>query len=143
MPLFDRIASVVVAGETSTVEITGLRFVFNISKTKTSAQNILKLKIYNLGAITSAKIQERDSAITLKVGYTNDVGTEIVFNGTTTRVNSFRDFPHTVLDIEAGDGMDKLREARSNISNASGVSVSQILTQLSSDLGVVVKDITN
>lgn len=143
MPLFNRIASIIVEGSGSSVEITGLRFVFTIDKTKTSSQNVLKLKIYNLSTDTSSKIQEKDSTIILKIGYEDDVGEEIIFSGTITRATSVKDFPHTILDIESGDGMDKLREARSNISNASGVSVNQILNQLSNDLGVVVKTITN
>ena len=142
MPLFNRVASVIVESSGSSVEITGLRLVFSIEKTKTSTQNVLKLKIYNLSDDTSAKVQEKDSKIILKVGYEEDTGEEIIFSGSITRVNSLKDFPNTVLDIESGDGMDKLREARSNISNTSGVSVTQILSQLSEDLGVVVKEIT-
>ncbi len=142
MPLFNRIASVIVEGSGSSVEITKLRFVFSIEKTKTSTQNILKLQIYNLSSDTSAKIQEKDSTIILKVGYLDDVGLEVIFSGSITRVTPHIDFPHTILSIESGDGMERLREARSNISNSEGVSVNQILSQLSDDLGVVVKDIT-
>ena len=143
MPLFNRVASVIVEGPGSSVEIRGLRFVFSIEKTKTSTQNTLKLKIYNLSDTTSAKVQEKDSTIILKVGYEEDSGEEVIFSGSITRATSVKEFPHTILNIESGDGMDKLREARSNISNAGGVSVTQILNQLSSDLGVVVKSITD
>lgn len=143
MPLFNRLASVIVEGPESSVEITGLRFVFTIEKTKTPTQNSLKLQIYNLSSDTSAKIQEKDSKIILKVGYKDDVGEEIIFSGSITRTTPRIDFPHTILDIESGDGMDRLREARSNISNVSGVSINQILSQLSEDLGVVIKDITS
>ena len=142
MPLFNRSASITVMGSGSAVEITGLRFVFDIQKTKTSSQNVLKLRIYNLSSDTSAKIQEKDSTIILRVGYGEDSGEEIIFSGNITRVTSLKESPHVILDIESGDGMDKLREARSNISNAGGVSVNQILSQLSTDLGVVVKEIT-
>lgn len=144
MPLFNRSASVIIGDPSSdnAIEISGLRFVFTIEQTKTSSQNTLKLKIYNLSDATSAKFQVKDAALTLKVGYERDVGREIIFSGSITRVAMLKDYPHTVLDIECGDGMDKLREARSNISNAENVSVTQILNQLGSDLGVVVKDIT-
>jgi len=143
MHLFNRVASVTVEGSAATgVEISGLRFVFKIEKTKTSTQNSLKLKIYNLSEDTIARIQEKDSKITLKVGYVEDSGAEIIFSGSITRVISVKDYPHTILDIESGDGMNKLREARSNLSNISGVGVTQVLEQLSKDLGIVVREIT-
>lgn len=142
MALYNRLASIIVSDETTSTEISGVRMVFSIEKDNSSKQNGMSIQVTNLSENTRSKIKETGNNLILKVGYTNDSGDEIVFNGDISRV--FDNFipPDVITNIECGDGLNAMREARSSISKSEGVTVSQVISTLANDLGVAVKEIT-
>lgn len=141
MPLFNRVYEVIIetTGENAErIEIRDLRIEFKVKKTSDEEQNSLILNIYNLSQSTRSKIQENDSLIIFKAGYSEEFGPEVLFIGEITNV--IQDFqpPEIITSIEAIDGNVTLREVVFFESFAAGSNALDIVNVLvrQTDLGV-------
>lgn len=140
---FNRTASVVIGPKGQTgVEISGLRIVFDIKKTASTAQNALTLKIYNLSETTRSFIDDDDNQVIVRAGYENEDGEENIFIGTVTNVTTKYEGADVVTTIESGDGHDVLKDAKLFESFKPGTTAEQVVKALSDSFGVAVKEIS-
>ncbi len=122
------------------VEITGLRVVFEITKSIVGYPNLAKIQVYNLSDDTAAKISTIQvqtgggittqvyTTVILKAGYAGNIGQ--VFQGDIFNALFRRDREHKIIEIHAKDGLRDLDEAKFSKSYASGVKIKQIVTDL-------------
>jgi hypothetical protein len=113
----------------------GLRFDFKVTKTLKPAPNKAAINIYNLNRDHRAQISQlKVVPVSLDVGY--EGGHDQIFLGfmrvgLTTRVG-----PDILTHITAGDGEEKIRKSRVNVSIAKGTPADQVLRQVAESVGV-------
>lgn len=135
MTQFNRTASLVIGrrGETAKV-LSGLRIVFNVTKTEGKEPNTAKIEIYNLSQESRNIIRMREEAdtlfIILNAGYIDGDGEELVFTGNVKAISHQIIKPEVVTIIEASDGANALFSTKLSISHGAGVSADTILLQV-------------
>ena len=135
MTQFNRSASLVIGrrGETAKV-LSGLRIVFNVTKTEGKEPNTAKIEVYNLSQESRNIIRMRTENDTLFVilnaGYTDGDGEELVFTGNVKSISHQILRPEIVTIIEASDGANALFSTKLSISYGVGVSADTILLQI-------------
>lgn len=142
MALFNRTASVLVDAEGLRTEIKNVRIAFRCEKTTKQTKNSATLSIYNLAAPTRAKIDKDDAQITIKAGYTDDSGEEVLFFGDVVYTNHRFVSPDIISEIELKDGANALRDKRLSESFKPGTTAKQVIDKLVSELGLPVREIT-
>lgn len=147
--LFGRIGSVSVTqkGAARATEFKGLRFSFNVSKTSEANPNNGKVTIFNLSAQGRALVEEPDSQVIVKAGYSgfgvNPLDlvfdkSEIIYVGDV-RLNGIhneRQGPDIATTLECSTGLIAMREAKMNKSYAPGTTALQVITDMASSLGL-------
>lgn len=108
--LFSRKAQTIVAPVDGTegIDVTGLRTVFNVSKTSTSEPNTATVGVYNLSPYSRDRIQAKDQFVILRAGYEDLV--QQVCSGVVKRVEHKREGVDIVTEMELKDGGKDLLE---------------------------------
>lgn len=85
------------------LDLSDLRIEFNISQADIQTPNSASIRVWNLSADTSKRIEKEFTRVTLQAGYGKDVG--IIFDGTVVQLRRGRaNATDTYLDISAADG---------------------------------------
>lgn len=129
--LYDRYAQLIIAPLSggAGIELVGLRFNFNVKKTKTSEPNTATIKIYNLAQNTRDNIQAKNQGIVLSAGYRDY--SERLFVGVIKRLEHKRDNTEIVTEMECKDGgIDLSRSVEFKKSYASGTSKLRIIKDI-------------
>jgi hypothetical protein len=132
---FRRSASLTVGrrGETAKV-FTGLRIVFNVTKTESKEPNTATIEVYNLNEESRNLIKMREKNDTLFVilnaGYLDGDGEELVFTGNVKGITHQVDKPDIATVITAADGDNALFNSKLSLSHGAGVSADTILQQV-------------
>lgn len=137
--LFDRTASVTITGNGEARTITDLRIMFSARKSRGGTPNMLTVQIYNPNASTRQAALDTSATVELSAGYAGEnilVSRAEIDFAIVDRVP-----PDIVLDIEAQEGLRKLRETTISVSHASGSSVQTVLDEIVGRLGIDVRPI--
>ncbi len=141
MMQFDRIASIEIGPPGGAgLRVDKSRIVFQVDKTDKVESNKCRVEILNLSDATRARIRETDDAITIKAGYAEDGGEEVVFMGRVVRLEHRYPAPDIVTRIEGGDGISELRESRTSASFAGNAKMQDIVDKLIDDFGLELRD---
>lgn len=142
MSLFDRVAAVDIQPQGGSgirakyLNGIGSRIIFDVTRTHTETSNTATISIYNLSHEHRAQLQGKNAKVRLYAGYKEDTGAEQLFMGTSSFINSRREPPDVITEIQAQDGIKELREFRVSLSYKPGVSVQQVLTGIAGKLGI-------
>jgi len=140
--LFNRSASILVDANGQRTVIDTVRITFKCEKTTNQTKNSAVLSIYNLAEATRSKIDADGAQITIKAGYTEDSGEEILFVGDVVYTNHRFISPDVISEIELKDGGNALRDKRLSESFKPGTTAQQIVDKLTGELGLPIKEIT-
>ncbi len=129
---FDRIASVIIGNK----DISGLDVAFRVKKTLTPDPNKAEISVYNLGSETRSSVETAKTVhVKLKVGY-RAAGLSQLFQGDLRRAFSAYKPPDWVTTIRTGDGETAHATARVNKSFKSGATIQQVLSEITTALGI-------
>jgi len=139
--LFNRDLSLVVGGveiktRPTDQDVTApiLRVTFEVQRTLKPEPNTAKITVYNLSADTRSKLGEEIKLVELIAGYVGN--TSKIFHGDLNFVASTRSGADWITTIEAKDGGDRYRKARSSISFKPGVKIEKVVGAMLDDLGL-------
>lgn len=116
------------------VLVDALRVTFNITKSLEPFPNSSTIEITNLSATSRALIEEKRSVVVLSAGYGTDL--KNIFIGDIARISTKRVGPDVITEIEAGDGEVAFKDAKLDASFAPGTRFSQVLSAITSSLGL-------
>jgi len=139
LPLFNRSISVELQTNTSLILIKDLKIDFECDKNEKSDTNTCKIKIFNMSNSTIDKIKDIDVDVTLKAGYLDFDGEEVLFKGNLTTLFTMHPKPNRVTSIVINDGEKQLNEALSSMAFKEGTSVKQVLNEAIKNLGLPLK----
>ena len=131
--LFDRTASVIVSlvGQTTGIQLSGLRIDFDVTKTADTKTNTATVKVYNLSEDTRNQLSTVETPqLVLNAGYVQDSGEEVLFVGDVTNIKHERATPDWISTFECDDGEIALKDNRLSITRVAGASAKEILTTL-------------
>ena len=136
-PLFGRFAQLVVSNSSQGVDLSQLRFRFEVRANDADTPNVLTVRIYNLKESTVKKIIAEFDTVTLTAGYENGAkGT--IFTGTVKQFKFGRERNvDSYLEILAADG-DLAHQSTVNIARPAGTTDSQSLSDLAAAMGIPV-----
>lgn len=144
MPLFKRTANILVGKPGSVgIELEGFRVTFDIRKTNTRDPNQARIEIYGLSEGTRSRIEEDNQTITLKAGYEEASGPEVIYVGDISYTYPIIQRPEVVTIIEAGDGESTLNSVKDVLSYGPNISVKRILTDIVNSFGLPKKSNLN
>jgi len=130
--LFGRKIRVVV----STIEITDLDMVFQVTKTLKPEPNKAELTIFNLNPDHRSSLEQMKSApVQIEAGYQG--GTSVLFLGDLRTAMTVHQGPDFITKLSSGDGEKAIKTARVNVSLKKGAaSVDKVLESVAKALGV-------
>jgi hypothetical protein len=125
-----RVCEVVVGDATAGTGIAmkDLRIEFDVCKTIGHTPNTALIKIRNLAPENEAKIKGEFTEILLNAGYEGQ--SRLIFAGNIKHTSRYRDGNDYVMEIEAADGDDDLRNTVVNSTLAAGTTISQAVDHL-------------
>lgn len=132
--LFDRFCEVSITN-TSNKIFKDLRTKFEVVKSSIAKDNITKIDIYNLSSSSQSFVCQKDSVVNLRVGYVNDVVSNISTSDIT-KVITTNTETDSVTTIYATEGAFSLKYNYITISTTNSVSLSQLADIISSQSGV-------
>jgi hypothetical protein len=127
------------SGDSSALDLSGLRIVFEIEKSAIGYPSKAKVLIYNLSNSSRQRIRTEFDRITLEAGYEDDFG--VIFQGEIFNVFNRREQPEYVTEIYASDGGFNYRESYTSRSYGAGVTVARIVSDLRTDMNLDVGQI--
>lgn len=131
IPLRDRRIRVVV----DTIEITGLRITFKVSKSLKPEPNTAELRIWNLNETHQSALEQLQTAkVLIEAGY--KAGTSVLFLGDLRTAKSVTEGPDTVTALSSGDGEKAVKKARVNVSLGKTTTPDQVLRAIAEAMGV-------
>ena len=116
------------------VTSTELKISFEITKDLFGWPNIAKILLFNLSRARTLEISEQFSLVELKAGYVGNLIT--IFKGEIKNIINRRESVDTITEIYAGDGEKPIRESNFIKTFAPGISVKQIVTEISDTFGI-------
>lgn len=138
--LYNRLASLVIGQSGGKgVEIKGLRISFSIQKGATKSPNQCTVKVYNLARDTRAQVEKVGNVLILKAGYEQDFGESTIFTGNIIRVFTKKEGVDWITEIELSDGYIPFRDSKITITFNAGISVAQVIKNLSEKFGLPVR----
>lgn len=137
--LFDRTASLTITGNGEARTIADLRIMFQARKTRGGSPNYLSVQVYNPNPSTRQATLDNRATVELSAGYAGE--NILVSRAEIDFAIVDRAPPDIVLDIEAQEGLRKLRETTISISHASGSSIQTVLDEIVARLGIDVRPI--
>ncbi len=114
--------------------IRDLRIAFRVTKKLTKDPNTLDVQVYNLSDSTRRKIQTKGVPVRLLAGYGENL--ETVFSGDVSLVNHVHQGADWVTRLQSGDGLEKIRSARTKSSFGKGVKITDVVKKLAEDTGL-------
>lgn len=112
-------------------EFSDFRITFEISKTEFGKDpNSCKVSIFNLGENLRNFIFSEKQQITLKAGYTEESGPEVLYIGDISFRENQTKKPDIITIIEAGDGANALKDSKVSIAYGVGAQSNQILREV-------------
>lgn len=132
--LFDRRCTV----HLGDIKISGLRVKFKAEKTLGVDPNVLDLHVYNLSAITRAKLQKKGMQVILVAGYRDEF--QVIYSGQATTIDHLLDGPTWDTHVICGDGEVAFAGAFSSHSFAPGTAWRDVARTVVNDLKVNVGD---
>lgn len=117
------------------LEIEQLTVEFLIKTSLKREPNTMEIKVFNLSEKSRDLIESSTDRIQLDAGH-ESTGIGTLFIGDVSRATSKYEGASWVTSIEAGDGRDRVRSARSAASHAPGTGIGDILRGVVNDLGV-------
>jgi hypothetical protein len=133
MPQFDRVVEVIIetAGSQQALSITDLRVDFHVKKVATNDVNTARVDIFNMSPDQRAVFRSiAKNVLTLKAGYADATGPEVLFRGDITLASVVKTPPNVITRLECGDGTDVLLDTRVSLSYKEGASAKQILRDI-------------
>lgn len=135
------------SGYLGTIDISGLRVSFNITKSLAWSTNTANIKIWNLSQTNRNLIKDYGDQITLYANYSDgsnpslgknpeSKAKEVLFIGDTTSVSHFYDQPEIITVLECGDGEKYLNQIHVTISYAEGAQARAVISQIASQMGI-------
>lgn len=120
--------------QVDTLELSGLRVRFKVSKSLEKEPNKLECVIYNLKQETRDKMKTKGAKVLLTAGYIDS--TAIIFSGDSRTIDHRRDGSDWLTVIHCGDGERAYGTARFNASLPKGTSKSDVLKKALQSLGI-------
>jgi hypothetical protein len=141
LPLYNRKIIATVEKENAILAtLEDFRMSFDIRKTSVSTEpNTGSLSIYNLSDPTISQLNELGALLTVKAGYEDWEGPEVVFIGDTTYITTKATAPNRITRLEAGDGEQALTFTRDSLSFKKGATIRQILNNVVKKFSIGVK----
>lgn len=104
VPQYNRKASLIVGlAEGEALDLSALRFRFDIRRGDLQTPNSADIRVYNLAPQTSQRVEQEFTRVVIQAGYEGNYG--VIFDGTIKQVRRGRQTPtDTYLDITAADG---------------------------------------
>lgn len=118
-----------------TLQVSGLRVSFKVTKSTGKEPNTLDLSITNLSEHSRANVKKKGVKVVLEAGY-EESGVGILFSGFSRTVDHVRDGPNWVTKIQCGDGETAFRYTRVSESFRPGVKLHQIVSYLVQQMGL-------
>lgn len=128
--LFRRELALIVGGR----QVAGLRVAFRATKTLASKPNAIEIRVWNLAPETRAAAQEKGAGVMLSAGYEGDA--RLLFVGDVDLVTHEREGPDWVTTLQAGDGLNAVRQGRIMEAFAAGAKVSDVVRKLAGSMKV-------
>lgn len=132
MALFGRIVTILI-GRPGTIgrEFSNFRITFEVTKTEFGKEpNACKVAIYNLSENLRNFIYNEKQQITVKAGYQEESGAEVIYIGDVTNRENQIKKPDIITLIEAGDGANTLKNSKVSIAYGVGAQSNQILNEV-------------
>lgn len=134
MALFNRVLSLKVGkpGSEDGVLIKDHRVAFDVEKANTKEPNTAKITIYNIGATAKEAIDldPVGKVVILEAGYSEDVGTEILYIGSLIDLTYNKNRPDTEYVIMASDGYEAMTSKKFGKSYAKGTKAKTVLNDV-------------
>jgi hypothetical protein len=139
---FDRKATVIISSDGQTgLSTSGLRVVFDVKKTSTVDFNTANVSVYNLSETTRNQIKKLGGQITVKAGYSQDSGEQVIFVGDISMASSEIVKPEVVTKFEANDGEKRIHSKKLSVSYKAGTGGKQIVKDIISTTSFPLKNI--
>jgi len=135
---FKRIIEMSSASDTEKISITDLFMSFEVEKTDVTTPNKATIKIYNLSKDTAVKFGKIKNTLTIKFGYEDESGAQIVFIGSINKSEYRKESTEKILEIEAFDGLSNSLEKNFDASYGENALDANILQDLIDNLGLPV-----
>ncbi len=120
-------------------EYKDFRIAFKVTKTLQSTPNTAEVTISNLSEETRSQIESSNKILTLRAGYADEGGAEVLFIGDVSRFVTEYQPPNIDFVMSCGDGEKKLATTLVSLSFAENASALSVLNSLASKLGTVVR----
>jgi len=127
---FGRELALIVGGR----QVAGLRVAFRATKTLDSKPNAIEIRVWNLAPETRAAAQEKGAGVMLSAGYRGDV--RLVFVGDVDLVTHAREGADWVATLQAGDGLNAVRQGRIMEAFAAGAKTRDVVRSLAKQMKV-------
>ena len=140
MPRWNRKSQLLIGppGEEGVLFDERFRIAFSVLKTDTQDANRMAVEVYGLSRQTRDVVATLENRVILTAGYETEQ--EVLAVGDVETYSIRREPPNIITEIQCGDGVRAMKEARSNISVDGVVSVRRILDKIADDLGLEVRD---
>lgn len=127
-------------GYTGNLSISNLRISFSVSKTLSWSANSATVRIWNISEDKRSRIKDYGDQITLRAGYREDAGEQLLFIGNTTQVSHLFDQPEIITTLEAGDGESILNQKYISYSFEEGSTVREIIELVAERMGINISE---
>lgn len=139
---FIRKANLIVTDGTKGLDLSELRFTFDIRASDFSAPNNAKIRVFNLDANTVSKVKGEFSQVQVQAGY-QDSDYGVIFKGTIKQFRVGREnATDTYLDILAADGDIGFNQAVINRSWPAGSTANDHLAEVAKAMDLELKNYT-
>ena len=128
--LFQRVCTV----QVDSLEVSGLRAQFHVTKTLVKEPNTLDLKVTNLSEHTRAGMQKKGAKVVVLAGYPGTAA--IIFSGDARSIDHVKDGAEWVTHVQCGDGERAYQFARFSQSFKPGTSVADVVAAAAKALGI-------
>lgn len=119
---FGRKASLLIGNADSALDLSELRFVFDVRRGDIQTPNSARIRVFNVSRDTAQRVQKEFTRVVLQAGYEGNYG--IIFDGQIKQVRRGRaSQTDTYLDITAADGDSAYNFAIVNTTLAAGSTV--------------------
>ena len=125
---YKRDYSLTVIGDDRAKTITGLRVVFNITKSLHSYPNLAEITLYNPNQATVSLLQTKFSEISFNAGYVGNV--RLLFKGQIRNVFQRKIGPDRVITIFAGDGEQDWQNSTFNKTLSENIAIKQVVEEI-------------
>jgi hypothetical protein len=139
MLLFDRVGRVDIIGDGEAVALSGLRFDFSVTKTRSDVPNAVTLRLVNPSPDTRKLATDINADLRIYAGYQSNVA--MVTEANIIKARTVRAPPEVYLEIDAQEGIRALRQTSLSITHSNGATVQQVLDEIVERMGVVLRPI--